>query len=299
MVSTGVSAARDGALVFKDDDLTHDDLVRRFNGLHNQFLASARAVLLAHEIDPLNRVGCMIAGNVTYPYSSDPADVLLAQRQVHLLNFYCADVQVRGEYAPFAARYLRERGVSVDWRPEDAEVLKAGTVDFYSLSYYSSKCASQNEAQLEHAKGNIFFGVRNPHLQMTDWGLQTDPRGLRWYLNEVYGRYHIPVMVVENGLGAVDEVEADGSIHDQYRIDYLRDHIEQMAEAIDDGVDLMGYTSWGCIDIVSCATGEMKKRYGYIYVDRDNDGNGTLARSRKDSFYWYKKVIASNGEDLA
>lgn len=298
IMSTAVSAARPGPLSFKDEGISAEDLNRRYNGLHNQFLASARAVALAHEIDPENRVGCMIAGNVTYPYCCSPDDVRLAQEQVHLMNYYCGDVQVRGEYAPFAKRYLRELGVSIDWRPGDEEVLRAGTVDFYSFSYYSSKCASKDEAFLEHAKGNVFHGVRNPHLKMTDWGMQTDPKGLRWYLDEVYGRYHIPMMVVENGLGAVDEVGEDGVVHDDYRIAYLRDHIEQMAEAIDDGVELMGYTSWGCIDIVSCATGEMKKRYGYVYVDKDNDGVGTLARSRKDSFYWYQRVIASNGEDL-
>ena len=298
VMSTSFAAARDGELRFAEGKVSHDDLERRFNGMHHQFLASARAVSLAHEIDPENRVGCMIAGNVTYPYCCSPDDVRLAQEQVHLMNFYCGDVQVRGEYAPFAKRYLRELGVEIDWQPGDSEALKAGTVDFYSCSYYSSKCASTQEATLEHAKGNVFHGVRNPHLEMTDWGMQTDPKGLRWYLNEVYGRYRIPIMIVENGLGAVDTVEPDGSIHDPYRIAYLRDHILQMAEAIKDGVDLMGYTAWGCIDIVSCATGEMKKRYGFIYVDKDNEGNGTLTRSRKDSFAWYKKVIATNGEDL-
>lgn len=299
VMSTGISAARSGELRFSDDGITQETMNRRLNALHNQFLASARAVALAHEIDPSNKVGCMIAGNVTYPYCSSPDDVRLAQEQVHLYNYYCGDVQVRGEYAPFAARYLREHGVTINWQPGDDEVLRAGTVDFYSCSYYSSKCASFKENSLEHVKGNVFHGVRNPHLKVTDWGMQTDPKGLRWYLNEIYGRYRIPIMVVENGLGAVDQVEPDGCIHDSYRIEYLRDHIIQMSEAIEDGVDLRGYTSWGCIDIISCATGEMRKRYGYVYVDKDDDGRGTLNRSRKDSFYWYKKVIASNGEDLS
>lgn len=298
IMSTAISAAEPGEISFASLKLTPEKINARFNALHNQFLASARAVALAHEVDPENKVGCMIAGNVTYPYSCHPVDVHLAQEQVHLMNFYCGDVQVRGEYAPFAKRYLRDMGAAIDWQPGDAEMLKAGTVDFYSFSYYSSKCAAHDDESLAHAKGNVFFGVKNPHLEMTDWGLQTDPEGLRWYLDEVYGRYHIPLMVVENGLGAVDEVASDGHIHDPYRVDYLRKHILQMAEAIDDGVELMGYTSWGCIDIVSCATGEMKKRYGFIYVDKDNDGNGTLERRRKDSFDWYKKVITTNGEDL-
>lgn len=273
-----------------------DDPQARFDALHNQFLASAKCVVMAHEIDPANKVGCMIAGNATYPHTCNPADVLKAQREQREHNFYCGDVQVRGAYPAWAPALWEREGVSIEVSDEDAAILKAGTVDFYSFSYYMSSTASSEPAPTEG--GNVFGGAGNPYLEKSDWGWAIDPEGLKYYLEEVYDRYQIPLMIVENGLGAVDEVEPDGSIHDPYRIDYLRRHIQQMDEAIADGVDLMGYTMWGCIDLVSASTGEMKKRYGFIYVDKDNDGNGTLERSRKDSFHWYKKVIASNGEDL-
>lgn len=273
-----------------------DDPQARFDALHNQFLASAKCVVMAHEIDPANKVGCMIAGNATYPHTCNPADVLKAQREQREHNFYCGDVQVRGAYPAWAPSVWKREGVTIEVSDEDAATLKAGTVDFYSFSYYMSATASADPKASEG--GNIFGGAGNPYLEKSDWGWAIDPEGLKYYLEEVYDRYQIPLMIVENGLGAVDEVEPDGSIHDPYRIDYLRRHIQQMDEAIADGVDLMGYTMWGCIDLVSASTGEMKKRYGFIYVDKDNDGNGTLERRRKDSFHWYKKVIASNGEDL-
>jgi 6-phospho-beta-glucosidase len=180
---------------------------------------------------------------------------------------------------------------------DDEQILKEGCVDFYTFSYYSSTCVSAAPDQ-EAIGGNMSMGLKNPYLQASAWEWQIDPQGLRWSLNHIYNRYGIPMMVVENGLGAVDTVEADGTINDSYRIDYLREHILTMGEALTDGVELIGYTPWGCIDLVSAGTGEMKKRYGFIYVDKDNEGRGTLARSRKDSFYWYKKVIASSGELL-
>lgn len=285
---------KDVAMTFGATDW--DDPQARFDALHNQFLASAKCVVMAHEIDPANKVGCMIAGNVTYPRTCNPVDVLKAQREQRENNFYCGDVQVRGAYPAWAPSVWKREGVTIEVSEEDAATLKAGTVDFYSFSYYMSSTASADPKASEG--GNIFGGAGNPYLEKSDWGWAIDPEGLKYYLEEVYDRYQIPLMIVENGLGAVDEVEADGSIHDPYRIDYLRRHIRQMDEAIADGVDLMGYTMWGCIDLVSASTGEMKKRYGFIYVDKDNDGNGTLERSRKDSFHWYKKVIASNGEDL-
>ena len=179
----------------------------------------------------------------------------------------------------------------------DAEILKAGKVDFYSFSYYQSNTVS-TDPEKHSGKGNLLGGVPNPYLEASAWGWTIDPKGLRYYLETVYDRYQIPLMIVENGLGAVDERSDDGKFHDDYRIDYMRKHIEQMAIAIEHGVDLMGYTMWGCIDLVSASTGEMKKRYGFIYVDKDNDGNGDLHRERKDSFYWYKKVCESNGDEL-
>ncbi|HRX58339.1 MAG TPA: family 1 glycosylhydrolase [Eubacteriales bacterium] len=274
-----------------------DDANLRFNALHHQFLASAKAVQIAHATDPAVKVGCMIAGMAQYPHSPNPKDVLAAQRNMQTGNYLCGDVMVRGAYPSFARRLFAGQGVEIAWEPGDAETLKNGTVDFCSFSYYSSGCVSTDPETIK-ASGNFLFGVKNPYLQASQWGWTIDADGLRYYLNELYGRYGVPLMVVENGLGAEDTREADGSIHDPYRIAYLKAHIEAMREAIEDGVELMGYTPWGCIDLVSASTGEMKKRYGFIYVDKNNDGSGTLQRSRKDSFEWYKRCIASNGADL-
>ena len=194
-------------------------------------------------------------------------------------------------------KWFAENGITILQQPEDADILKEGTVDFYTFSYYMSNCITTHK-DIEDVGGNIVAGKKNPYLKASDWGWQIDPIGLRYTLNEIYDRYHLPMMVVENGLGAYDVKSEDGKIHDSYRIDYLRRHIEQMAEAVKDGVDLMGYTPWGCIDLVSASTGEMAKRYGFIYVNKFDDGTGDLSREKKDSFYWYKKVIASNGEKL-
>ena len=278
-------------------DCPWDDPQRRYEGLHNQFVASAKAVLAAHEIDSENKVGCMIAGSANYPYSCNPDDVLAAHDAMDKSNFYCGDVQVRGAYPCWAPELWKKEGVDLSvLAKKDADILKAGTVDFYSFSYYMSSTTSVEKSAKEG--GNIFGGAGNPYLKKSDWGWAIDPEGLRYYLECVYDRYQVPLMIVENGLGAVDEVAPDGSIHDTYRIDYLRSHIQEMEKAIEHGVDLMGYTMWGCVDLVSASTGEMKKRYGFIYVDKDNEGKGSLARSRKDSFLWYKKVIATNGNDL-
>jgi len=274
-----------------------DDANVRFNALHHQFLASAKAVQIAHAVDPSIKIGCMIAGMALYPYSPDPKDVLAAQQNTQAGNYLCGDVMVRGEYPTFARRLFEKQGVTIEWEKGDAETLKNGKVDFYSFSYYASGCVSTDPETIR-TSGNFLFGVKNPHLRESDWGWTIDADGLRYYLNELYGRYGVPLMVVENGLGAADTVEADGSIHDPYRIAYLKAHIEAMREAIADGVDLMGYTPWGCIDLISASTGEMKKRYGFVYVDKNNDGSGTLSRSRKDSFYWYQKCIESNGSDI-
>ncbi|CCI70418.1 6-phospho-beta-glucosidase [Paenibacillus polymyxa M1] len=239
----------------------------------------------------------MIAYMCSYPLTCNPDDVLLAQQKDNLSNFLCSDVQVRGAYPGYAKRYFKEHNIQITMQDNDEDVLKEGCVDFYTFSYYSSTCVSADPNQ-EKVGGNLSMGLKNPNLKASAWDWQIDPQGLRWSLNNIYNRYEIPLMVVENGLGAVDTVEEDGSIQDDYRIDYLKQHIEQMKEAIADGVDLIGYTPWGCIDLVSAGTGEMKKRYGFIYVDKDNEGKGTLARSRKKSFYWYKSVIETNGEQL-
>lgn len=269
----------------------------RYQALHHQFVASAKAVKAGHAINPDFKIGCMLAYMDVQPLTCNPDDVILAQRQDQIHNMLCGDVQVRGYYPSFAQRYFEEHGICIEKGVQDDEILRNGCVDYYTFSYYMSSCVSADPSERQ-TSGNLMGGLKNPYLKTSDWGWQIDPKGLRWTLNHLYDRYQIPLMVVENGLGAVDEVEPDGSIHDNYRIDYLRQHIEQMKEAVQDGVDLTGYTSWGPIDLVSASTGEMKKRYGFIYVDKHDNGTGTLARIRKDSFFWYKKVIESNGEEL-
>ena len=281
------------------EDFLHqnDNKQIRFQALHHQFVASAKAVKLGHSINKDFKIGCMIAHMTTYPYTCNPDDILLAQKKNQLANDLSGDVQVRGEYPFFAKRYFEENNIVLDITEEDKKILKEGTVDYYTFSYYMSNCESASGDE-DKTSGNLLGGIKNPYLEASDWGWQIDPKGLRYTLNELYGRYNIPLMVVENGLGAFDKVEEDGSINDDYRIEYLKDHIIQMKEAVKDGVDLIGYTPWGCIDLVSASTGEMEKRYGFIYVDKDNAGEGTLDRKKKKSFEWYKNVIKTNGEEL-
>ncbi len=269
----------------------------RYQGLHHQFVASALAVKAGHEIDPDCKIGCMICHITTYPMTCNPDDILEAQKRNQILNQFCGDVQVRGEYPKFMDRYFKDNGIEISMEPGDLEIIKEGCVDYYTFSYYMSNCASA-DPDLEKTSGNLMGGAKNPYLESSDWGWQIDPKGLRYTLNELYGRYQIPLMVVENGLGAYDKKEEDGSIQDDYRISYLKKHIGQMREAVADGVDLMGYTPWGCIDLVSASTGEMAKRYGFIYVEKYDDGTGDLSRKKKKSFDWYKKVIETNGEVL-
>lgn len=270
---------------------------QRYQGLHHQFIASAKAVQLAHEIDPSVKVGNMMICGTAYPLTCNPDDVLKNQQYNRIMNYFCSDVQCRGAYPTYMNRYFAEHGITIEKQPGDDEILRAGTVDFLSFSYYMSSCQTTDHSK-QSGEGNIIGGVPNPYLETSDWGWQIDPKGLRFSLNELYDRYQMPLMVVENGLGAKDTIEEDGSINDDYRIDYLRQHIQQMAEAVKDGVDLMGYTPWGCIDLVSASTGEYAKRYGFIYVERYDDGTGDFSRRKKKSFDWYKKVIATNGEDL-
>ncbi len=271
----------------------------KYQAAHHELVASALAVKLAHEIDPVCMVGCMLAAGNFYPYSCNPADIWESMKKDRE-NYFFIDVQARGEYGCYAWKKFEHEKLRPRMEEGDLEVLKAHTVDFISFSYYSSRCTSTDPEVLKGATaGNVMKSVRNPYLNVSEWGWQIDPLGLRITLNTLYDRYQKPLFIVENGLGAVDEKESDGKIHDSYRIAYLREHIRAMKQAVEeDGVELLGYTPWGCIDLVSASTGEMKKRYGFIYVDKDNEGKGTLARSRKDSFYWYKKVIASNGEEL-
>ena len=274
-----------------------DSKQERYQALHHMFLASALAVQYAHEHYPHFRIGDMNLFATSYPLTPNPDDVLANQRHFNMMNWFCSDVQVRGAYPFYAQRFFEENGIVLKKEPGDDEILKEGKVDFYTCSYYLSNCISAEQGA-KSTGDNIISGATNPYLKSSDWGWQIDPKGLRWSLNEIYARYGIPMMVVENGLGAYDEKGADGMVHDGYRIDYLREHIEQMKEAVKDGVDLMGYTPWGCIDLVSASTGEMAKRYGFIYVNKFDDGTGDLSRERKESFFWYKKVIESNGELL-
>ncbi|MGV1004293.1 MAG: 6-phospho-beta-glucosidase [Candidatus Nanopelagicales bacterium] len=267
---------------------------------HHELLASAKAVKIGHEINPELMIGAMIAMVPVYPFSCDPADVMAADVAMRQRWFF-ADVQARGAYPSYALKEFQREGYNIVMEPEDAAILAAGKVDYMGFSYYMStvvKADLTNEAS-DVVNGMLPNGVPNPHIGATEWGWPVDPEGLRYVLNIINDRFGLPMFVVENGFGAVDVVDDDGRIRDPERVEYLRAHIEAMAKAVnDDGVDLLGYTPWGIIDLVSFTTGEMKKRYGMIYVDRDNEGNGTLERKKKDSFEWYRKVIASNGEVL-
>ena len=275
-----------------------DEKQIRYQGLHHQFIASAKAVKLAHTKYPQFKMGNMTLFATKYPNTCNPDDVLYCQKEMRNMNWFTSDVQVRGYYPSYSERFFEENDIVIRKEAGDDEILKQGTVDFFTFSYYMSTCESADPKVNATAGGNLVGGVRNPYLKASDWGWQIDPQGLRYSLNEIYDRYQIPLMVVENGLGAYDKLEEDGSIHDSYRIDYLRQHIIQMEEAVRDGVDLMGYTPWGWIDVVSASTGEMAKRYGFVYVNKYDDGTGDLGRRKKDSFYWYKKVIETNGNDL-
>ena len=263
-------------------------------------MASALAVKIGHEINPDFQIGCMVLSMPTYPLTPNPDDVIAVMKAEHM-NYFFSDVHVRGVYPGYMKRYFRDNHIEIQFAEGDEEILKH-TVDFVSFSYYMSSCETADPAQKLKGQGNIMGGVPNPTLKASEWGWQIDPQGLRYVLNQFWDRYQKPLFIVENGLGAVDELveDEDGNktVIDDYRINYLNDHLVQVWEAIEDGVEVMGYTSWGCIDLVSASTAELKKRYGYIYVDRHDDGSGTLERYKKKSFYWYKEVIATNGESL-
>ncbi|ALB64939.1 6-phospho-beta-glucosidase [Cronobacter condimenti 1330] len=267
-----------------------------YQAIHHQLVASALAVKACHEIIPDARIGNMLLGGLVYPLTCKPDDVFAALQENHTWQFF-GDVQCRGVYPGYMLRWFRDNHISLTITDEDREALRS-TIDFISFSYYMTGCVTTDETLNQKARGNILNMVPNPHLQSSEWGWQIDPVGLRTLLNVLWDRYQKPLFIVENGLGAKDNVEADGSINDDYRINYLNDHLVQVREAIEDGVEVMGYTSWGPIDLVSASKAELSKRYGFIYVDRHDDGSGTLARSRKKSFWWYKDVIASNGGSL-
>ncbi len=270
----------------------------KYQAAHHELVASAIATKIAHEVDPENKVGCMLAAGQYYPNTAHPRDYWAAMQEDRE-NYFFIDVQARGEYPNYAKKKFERLGLDIEMTDEDLAILKEHTVDFVSFSYYSSRVASGDPEVNEKTEGNIFASIKNPYLEASEWGWQIDPLGLRITLNTIWDRYQKPMFIVENGLGAIDTPDENGYVADDYRIDYLRSHIETMNQAInEDGVELLGYTTWGPIDLVSAGTGEMKKRYGFIYVDRDNQGNGTLKRSKKKSFDWYQKVIASNGVDI-
>ncbi|UPQ85147.1 6-phospho-beta-glucosidase [Ignavigranum ruoffiae] len=270
----------------------------KYTAAHHELLASALATKIAHQINPNNKLGCMIAAGQYYPHTHNPADVRLAQI-MDQENYFFIDVQSRGVYPNYALRRLAAQGIQIPFEKGDEELLKENTVDFISFSYYSSRVASADPKVNQQTEGNIFASIKNEYLKSSEWGWQIDPLGFRITMNELYDRYQKPLFVVENGLGAADKLDQNGRIEDDYRIAYLKAHIEEMGKSIEeDGIPVIGYTSWGCIDLVSAGTGEMKKRYGYIYVDRDNEGKGTFKRIKKKSFDWYKQVIATNGSNL-
>lgn len=277
-------------------DLSADGVEQAcYRGLHHQFLGSARAAVLARDLIPGAQVGCMLTKLTTYPRTCRPEDVL-ATLEKNLDNYFYADVHVRGEYPRLTLRSLAARGIEIPFQEGDDEILRAGTVDFVSFSYYMTMTESV-DPDAERTPGNTVLGVKNPYLPSSEWGWQVDPVGLQTSLIELYDRYGLPLFIVENGIGAKDEF-IDGAVHDPYRIEYFRQHLEQMSLAIEKGVELMGYTSWAPIDLISASTSQISKRYGFIYVDADDMGNGSFDRHRKDSFRWYQKVIASNGSDL-
>lgn len=265
----------------------------RYQAIHHQLVASAKAVKACHEIIPDAKIGNMMLGALIYPFTCHPEDILKAQEQNHDWLFF-GDVQARGYYPSYMSRKFARLGVQLNITEDDRDALKE-TVDFISFSYYMTGCASHDPKEQQNAKGNMLRMLANPYLDESEWGWQIDPKGLRVLLNMLWDRYQKPLFVVENGLGAKDEPNEQGEVEDDYRINYLNAHLFQVGEAIQDGVDVMGYTCWGPIDLVSASTAQMSKRYGFIYVDRDDQGQGSFERKRKKSFFWYQKVIASKG----
>ncbi|MCP3763636.1 6-phospho-beta-glucosidase [Domibacillus sp. A3M-37] len=281
-------------LVFEEGE---DQKQVKYQAAHHQLVASALAVKAGHEIIPDVKIGCMLAAGQTYPYSCDPEDVLDAMEKDRD-SFFFIDVQSRGQYPGYAKRFFKDNNLKIEMEEQDEALLKNYTVDYIGFSYYASRTTSTDPEINKMTSGNVFGSIENPYLEKSEWGWTIDPKGFRITANQLYDRYQKPLFVVENGLGAVDVPAEDGEINDDYRIEYLRKHVAEMSEAIEDGVEIIGYTSWGPIDLVSASTGEMRKRYGYIYVDKNNEGNGTLNRSKKKSFDWYKEVIETNGEKL-
>ncbi|MCZ0717589.1 glycoside hydrolase family 1 protein [Aerococcus sp. YH-aer221] len=286
-----------GGILTPPEELSKQDL---YQAVHHELVASSLATKIGHEINPNFKIGCMVLAMPAYPMTPDPLDQL-AVREFENQNYLFSDIHVRGKYPNYIKRYFDENNITIDFAEGDKQLLAEHTVDFVSFSYYMSVAQAHNPEEYSTGKGNIMGGISNPYLESSEWGWQIDPVGLRLVLNDFYDRYQIPLFIVENGLGAKDElVETKNgyTVNDDYRIDYMQKHLQQVGEAVKDGVDIMGYTSWGCIDLVSASTAQLSKRYGFIYVDRDDNGEGSFKRYKKKSFDWYKDVIASNGESL-
>ncbi|MEC5344996.1 family 1 glycosylhydrolase, partial [Brenneria populi] len=285
-----------GGIFTPKNELSQQDL---YQAVHHELVASALATKIGREIMPQAKFGCMVLSLPIYPLTPNPDDVIACMHADHRNDFF-ADVHVRGNYPGYMQRYFREQNIDLQMEEEDVQIL-THTVDFLSFSYYFSTCETV-QTNVDGVTGNLMGGVKNPHLAASEWGWQIDPQGLRYILNKYYDRYQLPLFIVENGLGAKDVLINEGvgepTVNDDYRIQYLREHLEQVHEAIKDGVPVMGYTTWGCIDLVSASTAQLSKRYGFIYVDRNDDGKGSLARYKKKSFYWYQNVIHSNGAEL-
>ncbi len=289
------SAWTDSGILYKEGE---DRQAVLQQAVHYEMVASARAVAMGHEINPDFKIGCMLAMVPLYPRSCSPEDQLAAMRAMEHRLYYYGDLHVFGEYPVYMKAFRENHGLELDITQEDLDWLKKGCVDYIGFSYYMSNTVSAVEVENSMKIADGFYLAKNPYVKASDWGWQIDPKGLRYSLNLLYQRYQVPLFIVENGFGAYDKAEEDG-IHDPYRVEYLRAHIEEMKKAIlEDHIPVMGYTPWGCIDLVSAGTGEMEKRYGFVYVDKDNQGKGTLDRRKKDSFWWYKKVIETNGMEL-
>lgn len=290
--SGGYSNA-DKSSIIPDEDMPNE----RYQALHHQIIATAKISNYIHLKYPKMHLGCMLAYYCTYPYSCNPQDILLSEQHNQIRNCLCLDTLINGEYPYYSNRYFKENNICLEITKADYDALKNSKIDFIGFSYYFSNCISERK-DLEKTPGNLITGIKNPYLESSEWGWQIDATGLRITLNKLYEKYHLPLYVLENGLGAKDQL-VNGEIHDIYRIEYMRKHILALLEAIEDGVDVRAYTVWGCIDLVSVSTGEMSKRYGMIYVDKeDHKNHSSMKRIKKDSFEWYKKIIQSNGEML-
>lgn len=279
---------------FKDENFEHVI----YQAMHHQFVASALATKITHENIPGSLVGCMLTKLTFYPYSCNPYDVLAAQQAQRNTLAY-SDTQVFGEYPAYLLSLFAKKNIVIKKEADDDVIMKQNPVDFVSFSYYQSSVSAFDDTNLEKTPGNTLVGIKNPYLKENQWGWQIDPMGLRISLVDLYDRYRKPLFIVENGIGYNDQLTSDKRVHDDYRIEYHKAHFKAMkAAVVEDGVDLMGYTSWGCIDLVSASTNQMSKRYGFVYVDCDDYGRGSYDRYRKDSFYWYQEVIKTNGRNI-